>query len=168
MPWFDLPDRATAGVPVAFGHWSTLGLIERPDLLSLDTGCVWGGSLTAARVDGGRREVVQVPCEAAQRPAKERFARGKRSTSVDMAHHAPGAMICKATGLRIAEAMRPVKGKAGQLGQRLFGHILHVFTHADRFSQSQQALSMNSCTALSRRIGGQGHDVPEVVGVNRR
>lgn len=68
MPWFDLPDRATAGVPVAFGHWSTLGLIERPHLLSLDTGCVWGGSLTAARVDGGRREVVQVPCAAAHSP----------------------------------------------------------------------------------------------------
>ena len=64
MPWFEVPGRGTAGVPVAFGHWSTLGLIVRPDLLSLDTGCVWGGALTAVRVDGGRREVFQVACAA--------------------------------------------------------------------------------------------------------
>jgi len=67
-PWFDLPDRRTAGTPMAFGHWSTLGLINRPDLLALDTGCVWGGALTAVRVDGGRREVMQVLCEQAQAP----------------------------------------------------------------------------------------------------
>jgi bis(5'-nucleosyl)-tetraphosphatase (symmetrical) len=47
---------------MAFGHWSTLGLIDRPDLLAIDTGCVWGGALTAVRVDGGRREVHQVRC----------------------------------------------------------------------------------------------------------
>jgi bis(5'-nucleosyl)-tetraphosphatase (symmetrical) len=68
VPWFEAPRRASAGTPIAFGHWSTLGLIDRPDLLSIDTGCVWGGSLTAVRVDGGRREVVQVRCEPAQRP----------------------------------------------------------------------------------------------------
>ena len=68
LPWFALPQRRTAATPVAFGHWSALGLIDRPDLLALDTGCVWGGTLTAVRVDGGRREVVQVACEAAQRP----------------------------------------------------------------------------------------------------
>ena len=67
-PWFDAPGRLTAGVPIAFGHWSTLGLVNRPDLLALDTGCVWGGQLTAVRVDGGRREVVQVACEQARRP----------------------------------------------------------------------------------------------------
>ena len=66
--WFDSPGRLTAGVPIAFGHWSTLGLQNRPDLLALDTGCVWGGSLTAVRVDGGRREVVQVACEQARKP----------------------------------------------------------------------------------------------------
>lgn len=68
QPWYAAPGRATAGTPVAFGHWSTLGLIDRPDLLALDTGCVWGGALSAARVDGGRREIIQVRCEAAQRP----------------------------------------------------------------------------------------------------
>ena len=68
FPWFEAPGRRTAGQPVAFGHWSTLGLINQPQLLALDTGCVWGGALTAVRVDGGRREVVQVRCGQAQRP----------------------------------------------------------------------------------------------------
>jgi bis(5'-nucleosyl)-tetraphosphatase (symmetrical) len=67
-PWFDVPARRTALQPMAVGHWSTLGLMNRADLLALDTGCVWGGALTAARVDGGRREVFQVPCEQALKP----------------------------------------------------------------------------------------------------
>ena len=68
LPWFDVPGRRTAGTPLAFGHWSTLGLLDRSDLLALDTGCVWGGCLSAARVDGGRREILQVRCPQAQRP----------------------------------------------------------------------------------------------------
>ena len=68
VPWFDAPGRRTAGVPIAFGHWSTLGLITRPDLLAIDTGCVWGGALTAVRIDGGRREIIQVACAQAQPP----------------------------------------------------------------------------------------------------
>lgn len=67
-PWFEVPGRRSAGTPVAFGHWSTLGLLERADVLALDTGCVWGGCLSAMRVDGGRRELVQVRCEQAQVP----------------------------------------------------------------------------------------------------
>ena len=67
-PWFDAPGRATAGQPMAVGHWSTLGLVQRPDLLAIDTGCVWGGALTAVRVDGGRRELLQVRCAQAQAP----------------------------------------------------------------------------------------------------
>ena len=68
MPWFEVPGRKSAGTPIAFGHWSTLGLIDTPELLSLDTGCVWGGALTAVRVDGGRREVLQVRCPQARAP----------------------------------------------------------------------------------------------------
>jgi bis(5'-nucleosyl)-tetraphosphatase (symmetrical) len=70
FPWFEAPGRRTAGTPIAFGHWSTLGLINRADLLAIDTGCVWGGQLTAVRIDGGRREVIQVACEQAQRPGQ--------------------------------------------------------------------------------------------------
>ena len=57
---------------MAFSHWSTLGLVNTAMLLAIDTGCVWGGALTAVRVDGGRRDVVQVPAlkrsPEAQRP----------------------------------------------------------------------------------------------------
>jgi bis(5'-nucleosyl)-tetraphosphatase (symmetrical) len=68
MPWFQVPGRRTEGVPIAFGHWSTLGLLDQPELLALDTGCVWGGRLTAARIDGGRRELISVRCPQQQRP----------------------------------------------------------------------------------------------------
>lgn len=61
-PWYEVPGRATLGTPIAFGHWATLGLIDRPALLALDTGCVWGRKLSAARIDGGRREIIQVDC----------------------------------------------------------------------------------------------------------
>ena len=68
FPWFDAPGRRTAGTPIAFGHWSTLGLVDRPDLLGLDTGCVWGGKLTAVRIDSAGREVFQVDCDASRTP----------------------------------------------------------------------------------------------------
>jgi len=61
-PWFDAPGRLTAGLPIAFGHWSSVGLLDRPDLLALDTGCAWGGALTAARLDGETRELIAVDC----------------------------------------------------------------------------------------------------------
>lgn len=72
MPWFDVPGRRTAGQPMAFGHWSTLGLVQRDDLLALDTGCVWGGHLTAARVaDGKALEIIQVGCAQAKKPGAD-------------------------------------------------------------------------------------------------
>ncbi len=51
-PWFDLPGRHTAMVRVVFGHWASLGLLQRENLLGIDTGCVWGRRLTAVRLDG--------------------------------------------------------------------------------------------------------------------
>ena len=77
MPWFDVPGRQTAAITLAFGHWSTLGWLDRPDVLALDTGCVWGGSLSAVRLGGTKmsgndrvlaRELIQVKCEQAQQP----------------------------------------------------------------------------------------------------
>jgi bis(5'-nucleosyl)-tetraphosphatase (symmetrical) len=72
MPWFDVPGRRTAGVPVAFGHWSTLGAVQREGVLPLDTGCVWGGCLTAARMGPvpGAFELLSVRCEQARKPGK--------------------------------------------------------------------------------------------------
>ncbi|UST54966.1 symmetrical bis(5'-nucleosyl)-tetraphosphatase [Comamonadaceae bacterium OTU4NAUVB1] len=70
MPWFDVPGRRTAAATVAFGHWSTLGWISRPDLMATDTGCVWGGCLGAARIGAtlDQREHIEVTCEQAQVP----------------------------------------------------------------------------------------------------
>ena len=52
--WFDVPGRKTSATPIAFGHWSQLGLVLRPDIASLDTGCVWGGRLSALRIGAGK------------------------------------------------------------------------------------------------------------------
>jgi bis(5'-nucleosyl)-tetraphosphatase (symmetrical) len=73
MPWFEVPGRRTAGTPLAFGHWSTLGKVDRRDVLPLDTGCVWGGRLTAARLldDRGAVERIDVRCAQAQQPGKK-------------------------------------------------------------------------------------------------
>jgi bis(5'-nucleosyl)-tetraphosphatase (symmetrical) len=60
LPWFDVPGRRTAGVTVVFGHWSALGLVLRPNLVGLDSGCVWGGKLTAVCLDD--RTLLQVDC----------------------------------------------------------------------------------------------------------
>jgi bis(5'-nucleosyl)-tetraphosphatase (symmetrical) len=58
--WFDAPGRATAGRARIFcGHWAALGLIDRPDLVTLDTGCAWGGDLSAYRLEDGRIERVR-------------------------------------------------------------------------------------------------------------
>jgi len=53
VPWFAAPHRKTARQRMVFGHWSTLGLRVGPRLMGLDTGCVWGSFLTAARLDDG-------------------------------------------------------------------------------------------------------------------
>ncbi|WDZ96588.1 symmetrical bis(5'-nucleosyl)-tetraphosphatase [Herbaspirillum sp. WKF16] len=66
MPWFDVPGRRTGDVTMVFGHWSTLGLVLRPDLIALDTGCVWGGKLSAVRLED--RALFQVDCPQAQKP----------------------------------------------------------------------------------------------------
>jgi bis(5'-nucleosyl)-tetraphosphatase (symmetrical) len=64
--WFDAPHRKTDNVTVVFGHWSTLGLLLRPKLIGIDTGCVWGGRLTAVRLED--RALFQVDCPQYQRP----------------------------------------------------------------------------------------------------
>jgi bis(5'-nucleosyl)-tetraphosphatase (symmetrical) len=51
LPWYAVPDRRSQKVRVVFGHWSTLGYIDDHGVLGLDTGCVWGGALTAVDLD---------------------------------------------------------------------------------------------------------------------
>jgi bis(5'-nucleosyl)-tetraphosphatase (symmetrical) len=70
LPWFEVPGRKTRDVTVAFGHWSTLGWLGRDDLYALDSGCVWGGHLSALKLGNGpaAHELIQVQCEQAQKP----------------------------------------------------------------------------------------------------
>ena len=65
IPWFKVPKRKTRNALVYFGHWSTLGLMRRPNVIGLDTGCVWGGKLTAMEIpdsgkDSKKLEIIQV------------------------------------------------------------------------------------------------------------
>jgi bis(5'-nucleosyl)-tetraphosphatase (symmetrical) len=60
MPWFAVPNRKTQDTKVVFGHWSTLGLLKKKNIVGLDTGCVWGGQLTAMSL-GKKPQFVQVP-----------------------------------------------------------------------------------------------------------
>lgn len=60
LPWYDLPGRAGLGVTVLFGHWAALGLLQRDDVVCLDSGCVWGRGLSALRLDDSR--LTQCDC----------------------------------------------------------------------------------------------------------
>jgi len=64
-PWFECDNRKDVDLKIIFGHWSTLGFHHDDNVLALDTGCLWGGKLTAARIDSNEVEIVQVACEAA-------------------------------------------------------------------------------------------------------
>lgn len=68
-PWFDFPQRASRDHTVVCGHWSALGLFVRSDVACLDSGCVWGNSLSALRLSD--RSVFSVRCP---RPARAREA----------------------------------------------------------------------------------------------
>ena len=67
-PWFDMPGRKSADTTIIFGHWSALGLQQRENLFALDTGCLWGGALTALRLDD--RKIYQVPCSPLDSPRR--------------------------------------------------------------------------------------------------
>jgi len=65
-PWFLQPARQSAPMRVVCGHWSTLGLAITPNMLMLDSGCLWGGALTAVDLD--TRRLFQVPSRAPLAP----------------------------------------------------------------------------------------------------
>jgi bis(5'-nucleosyl)-tetraphosphatase (symmetrical) len=67
VPWFDAPGRASRDVRVICGHWSTLGYMRRKDVIALDSGCVWGGALTAVDLDA-ESGPVQLGCRSHQLP----------------------------------------------------------------------------------------------------
>jgi len=67
-PWFECDNRADIDLKIIFGHWSTLGFYHDENVLALDTGCLWGGKLTAARIDTDEVEIVQVECDMVMEP----------------------------------------------------------------------------------------------------
>jgi bis(5'-nucleosyl)-tetraphosphatase (symmetrical) len=62
LPWFEAPGARWRGTRIVFGHWSTLGYFMSEDVIGLDSGCVWGGSLTALRLDRPDSAPVHIPC----------------------------------------------------------------------------------------------------------
>jgi bis(5'-nucleosyl)-tetraphosphatase (symmetrical) len=69
MPWFDVPARRSADVHILCGHWSALGYHCAPGVTALDSGCVWGGALTALRLDAPASGPVSLPCRGSRSPA---------------------------------------------------------------------------------------------------
>jgi len=69
LPWFEIPDRASRDTRIIFGHWSTLGFVNAHGVIGLDTGCVWGGSLTAVNLDQAIRP-ISVACAGYQEPGE--------------------------------------------------------------------------------------------------
>jgi bis(5'-nucleosyl)-tetraphosphatase (symmetrical) len=67
IPWFEARRARWRGSHVVFGHWSTLGFFKNADVTGIDTGCVWGGSLTALRLDVPNAHPVQVAAMAKDR-----------------------------------------------------------------------------------------------------
>ncbi len=65
-PWFEWQERKSLDLKILFGHWSTLGAYDAPGIHALDTGCLWGGQLTAVRLDGNQPARVEYPCPGAR------------------------------------------------------------------------------------------------------
>jgi bis(5'-nucleosyl)-tetraphosphatase (symmetrical) len=67
IPWFEVPKRQTAQEKIVFGHWSTLGLNKQNNAFCLDSGCLWGGQLSAMTLDGTER-IISLDCDASLEP----------------------------------------------------------------------------------------------------
>lgn len=65
IPWFRVPGRLRSDTRIVFGHWSTLGYVHEDEVVALDTGCLWGGALTAVRLDGPL-DPISVDCPVTQ------------------------------------------------------------------------------------------------------
>jgi bis(5'-nucleosyl)-tetraphosphatase (symmetrical) len=71
-PWFELEHRASIDTPIIFGHWSALGLKHTHNVFALDTGCLWGGQLTALRLED--KQIFQVQCNPKDAPRRIVFS----------------------------------------------------------------------------------------------
>jgi bis(5'-nucleosyl)-tetraphosphatase (symmetrical) len=69
LPWFEVPGRASRATRIIFGHWSALGYVNAHGVIGLDTGCVWGGALTAVNLDQPIRP-ISITCSGYQQPGE--------------------------------------------------------------------------------------------------
>lgn len=69
LPWFDVPNRKSADMRIICGHWSTLGYYVGSNCYAIDTGCLWGGQLTAIKL-GQEVERFSIDCPGAKKPSK--------------------------------------------------------------------------------------------------
>lgn len=70
-PWFEWPHRKNRNMKILFGHWSTLGSFDGEGVHALDTGCLWGGLLTALRLDKQPPERLEYDCPGVLQPKLE-------------------------------------------------------------------------------------------------
>ena len=63
-PWFEIASRKSQDTTIAFGHWSTLGYVNDHNIIATDTGCLWGGSLTAIKIELESLTIYQLNCKA--------------------------------------------------------------------------------------------------------
>ncbi|MCO6413405.1 MAG: symmetrical bis(5'-nucleosyl)-tetraphosphatase [Thiogranum sp.] len=71
QPWFAWPHRKSRDMKILFGHWSTLGPFDGPGIHALDTGCLWGGALTAMRIDTDRPQRIEHGCAGVLEPGTD-------------------------------------------------------------------------------------------------
>jgi bis(5'-nucleosyl)-tetraphosphatase (symmetrical) len=69
IPWYRVEERRSRDEKIVFGHWSTLGLYMQNNVFGIDTGCLWGGSLTALQIDCNPPKVFQLKCQGQQKPS---------------------------------------------------------------------------------------------------
>jgi len=69
VPWYDARNRASKDTTIIFGHWAALGLLVRPDIICLDSGCAWGRNLTAMRLED--RKLIECDCAELKGKARE-------------------------------------------------------------------------------------------------
>jgi len=64
IPWFRHPQRQSTETRIVFGHWSTLGYRNENNTWSIDSGCLWGGQLTAIALEKDRPRPIFIDCKA--------------------------------------------------------------------------------------------------------
>lgn len=68
QPWFSVKNRKSIGMKIVFGHWSTLGFYQGNHCYGIDTGCLWGGQLTALKLDSNQPQRISIDCVGERKP----------------------------------------------------------------------------------------------------